>query len=449
MTLPKFHYGFVVAGVTFMVLLIGAGMRAVPGVFVVPFETEFGWSRATISLAVGVCIGLYGLMAPFSAATMDRFGVRGTMIGALCVIGAGVALLPLMTQSWQLILLWGVFVGSGIGFVANVLAAIVATRWFVSRRGLVMGMLTSATAAGQLLFLPPLAIIAATYGWRSMVGVLAVAILCLIPLVALLMRNRPEDIGLRAYGETAEAKPPERTTGNPIRNAFRALGFGLRHRDFYLLAGTFFVCGASTNGLIGTHLIPACIDNGIPEIMAASLLASMAIFNFIGATGSGYLSDRVDCRVLLCVYYGLRGLSLLFLPFSFDTFYTLSLFAVFYGLDWIATIPPTVQADRPELRPREDRGDVWVDHVLSSIGRRQRGVLRRCAAGQFRHLHARLHDLGPDVPDRGDHGAVHRLQSRAAGQAGGRGGVGSSQVARHTPFTSPRLRGEVASEASG
>ena len=342
-TLPKFHYGFVIAGVTFMVLLIGAGMRAVPGVFVVPFETEFGWSRATISLAVGVCIGLYGLMAPFSAATMDRFGVRGTMIGALCVIGTGVALLPLMTQSWQLIVLWGMFVGSGIGFVANVLAAIVATRWFVARRGLVMGMLSSATAAGQLLFLPPLAIIAATYGWRSMVGVLATAILCLIPLVALLMRNRPEDIGLRAYGETADAKPPERTTGNPIRNAFRALGFGLRHRDFYLLAGTFFVCGASTNGLIGTHLIPACIDNGIPEIMAASLLASMAIFNFIGATGSGYLSDRVDCRVLLCVYYALRGLSLLFLPFSFDTFYTLSLFAVFYGLDWIATIPPTVK----------------------------------------------------------------------------------------------------------
>jgi sugar phosphate permease len=343
LTLPRIHYAFIVAGVTFMVLLIGAGMRAVPGVFVVPFETEFGWSRATISLAVGVCIGLYGLTAPFSAAIMDRFGVRGTMLGALTSIGIALALLPLMTKSWHLIALWGVMIGLGIGFVANVLAAIVATRWFVARRGVVMGVLTSATAAGQLLFLPPLAIIAATFGWRAMAMTLAVAVVALIPLVFFLMRDRPEDLGLKAYGETGDSKPPERTTGNPIRNAFAALRFGLGKRDFYLLAGTFFVCGASTNGLIGTHLVPACIDNGIPEIMAASLLASMAIFNFIGATGSGYLSDRVDCRILLCVYYGLRGLSLLFLPFSFDTFYTLSLFAVFYGLDWIATIPPTVK----------------------------------------------------------------------------------------------------------
>jgi sugar phosphate permease len=339
----RFHYAFVVAAVTFLVLLVGAGMRAVPGVFVVPLEAEFGWSRATISLAVGICIGLYGLMAPFSAATMDRFGVRGTMLGALCSIGAALALLPLMTQSWHLILLWGVMVGCGIGFVANVLAAVVASRWFVAKRGTVMGVLTSATAAGQLLFLPPLAIVVANYGWRAMALCVAAAVLGLIPIVWFLMRNSPEDIGLRAYGEAADAKPPVRATGNPIRAAFVALGEGLRHRDFYLLAGTFFICGASTNGLIGTHLIPACIDNGIPEVMAASLLASMAVFNFIGATGSGWLSDRVDCRLLLFMYYGLRGLSLLFLPFSFDTFYTLSIFAVFYGLDWIATIPPTVK----------------------------------------------------------------------------------------------------------
>jgi sugar phosphate permease len=235
-------------------------------------------------------------------------------------------------------------IGLGIGFVANVMAAIVATRWFVEKRGTVLGILTSATAAGQLLFLPPLAIIAATWGWRAMALTLAAAVLALIPLVFWLMRDRPEDIGIKAYGEPADARPnAPPATGNPIRNAFAALFTGLRRRDFYLLAGTFFICGASTNGLIGTHLVPACIDNGIPEVMAASLLASMAIFNFIGATGSGWLSDRVDCRILLCVYYGLRGLSLMFLPFSFDTFYTLSLFAVFYGLDWIATVPPTVK----------------------------------------------------------------------------------------------------------
>ena len=339
----RFHYAFVVAAVTFLVLLVGAGMRAVPGVFVVPLEAEFGWSRATISFAVGVCIGLYGLMAPFSAAIMDRFGVRGTMLGALALIGSAVAMLPLMKYSWQLVLLWGVMIGCGIGFVANVLAAVVASRWFVAKRGMVMGVLTSATAAGQLLFLPPLAIVVANYGWRTMALCVAVVILSLLPIVWFFMRNGPEDVGLRAYGEAADAKPAARPTGNPVGAAFKALGEGLRHRDFYLLAGTFFICGASTNGLIGTHLIPACIDNGIPEVMAASLLASMAVFNFIGATGSGWLSDRIDCRMLLFMYYGLRGLSLLFLPFSFDTFYTLSIFAVFYGLDWIATIPPTVK----------------------------------------------------------------------------------------------------------
>src|SRR5439155_14578358 len=168
-------------------------------------------------------------------------------------------------------------------------------------------------------------------------------VLGLLPIVAMLMRDRPENMGLTAYGEPPGAKPSAPPTGNPVRAAFAGLRLGLRTRDFYLLAGTFFVCGASTNGLIGTHLIPACIDNGIPEVAAASMFASMAIFNFVGATGSGWLSDRVDCRILLCVYYGLRGLSLLVLPFSFDTFYTLSLFAVFYGLDWIATIPPTVK----------------------------------------------------------------------------------------------------------
>ena len=313
MTLPKFYYGYVVAGVTFLVLLVGAGMRAVPGVFVVPLETEFGWSRATISLAVGICIGLYGLMAPFSAATMDRFGVRGTMIaravldrhGARAAAADDAVVAPASCCGASL-------VGSGIGFVANVLAAIVATRWFVAKRGMVMGVLTSATAAGQLLFLPPLAIVTVAYGWRVMALIVAAAVLGLIPLVWLLMRNRPEDMGLtRLRRDRGRQARRCRSTGNPIRNAFAALAFGLRHRDFYLLAGTFFICGASTNGLIGTHLIPACIDNGIPEIMAASLLASMAIFNFIGATGSGWLSDRVDCRVLLCVYYGLRGLSLL------------------------------------------------------------------------------------------------------------------------------------------
>ena len=342
-SLRTVHYAWIIAAVTFLVLMVGAGVRAVPGVFVVPLENEFGWSRATISLAVGINIGIYGLMAPFAAATMDAFGVRRTLAVAVSMIGVGIGLTTLMTASWQLMLLWGVVLGFSIGFTTNVLAAQTATRWFVARRGTVLGFLTSAVATGQFLLLPMLAMVAASFGWRAMALLIAAIVLALAPVVALLMRDRPEDVGLTAYGEPPGARPAARSPTNPVRAAFAGLAIGLRSKDFYLIAGTFFVCGASTNGLIGTHLIPACIDNGIAEVAAASLLASMAVFNFIGATGSGWLSDRIDPRLLLCVYYGLRGLSLLILPFSFDTFYGLALFATFYGLDWIATIPPTVK----------------------------------------------------------------------------------------------------------
>jgi sugar phosphate permease len=340
----KLHYAWIIAAVTFATLLVGGATRASPALLIVPLEGEFQWSRATISFAIGVNILLYGLIGPFAAAMMETFGVRRMMLGALAAIGAGVALTPLMQQSWQLVLLWGVIVGAGTGVIANVLAATIAARWFSERRGLVMGLLTSSAAAGQLLFLPLLAAIIAAYGWRPMSMVLAVIVLVLIYPVAKLMRERPQDVGLTSYGEApGTVTPPPTRPGNPVRVAFSALGTGLRSRDFWLLAGSFFVCGASTNGLIGTHLVAACSDKGMSEVAAASMLAMMAVFNFVGATGSGWLSDRMDSRVLLSVYYGLRGLSLLYLPHAFDSFYTLGLFMVFYGLDWIATVPPTVR----------------------------------------------------------------------------------------------------------
>ena len=341
----KPHYAWIVAAVTFATLLMAGGIRGSPGILVVPLETEFQWSRATISFAVGVNICMYGLIGPFAAALMESFGLRRTMLGALALIGTGVLITPAMHQSWQLVLLWGVVVGAGTGVTASVLAATVATRWFATQRGFVVGLLTSAAAAGQLVFLPLLAAITVTYGWRWMAFTLAAVAFALIPLVALLMRDRPEDLGLTPYGSKA-AIGEQRTKpaiGNPMRTAFNALGTGLRSRDFWLIGGSLFICGASTNGLIGTHLIPACIDHGIPEVTGASLLAAMAAFNFIGATGSGWLSDRIDPRALLVAYYGLRGLSLVYLPFAFVSFYGMSIFAVFYGLDWIATIPPTIR----------------------------------------------------------------------------------------------------------
>ena len=342
--LKNLHYGWIVAAVTFLSLLAAAGVRSTPSVLMVPLEDEFHWSRATISAAVAVNILLYGLMGPFAAAIMERFGIRRTMVVALTVIAFGVAMTPLMTQPWQLILFWGVIVGTGTGVIAMVLGATVVAHWFTERRGLVMGILTASTATGQLVFLPMLASFAEAYGWRSVSFTVAGVAAFMVPIVALLMRDRPGDIGLRPYGEPEGVEPPVRVTGNPAARAINALIGGFKSRDFWLLAGSFFVCGASTNGLIGTHLIPACIDHGIPEVTGASLLAAMGIFDFFGTTLSGWLSDRWNNRYLLAWYYGLRGLSLLFLPFSFDlSFAGLSLCAVFYGLDWIATVPPTVR----------------------------------------------------------------------------------------------------------
>jgi sugar phosphate permease len=339
----KPHYAWIVAAVTFLVLLVGAGTRSAPSVLIVPLEQEFGWSRATISFAVAVNIFLYGMTGPFAAAFMDRFGIRRTVIGALALVATGVAATIPMRESWQLVVLWGFIVGSGTGFVALVMASMIATRWFVAQRGLVMGLLTASTATGQLVFLPLFAKLAEAHGWRTVAATLACVALAAIVPVALLLRDRPEEAGLAPYGADATHVASVRSTANPIGTAFRVLVHGLKSRDFLLLAGTFFICGASTNGLIGTHLISACLDHGIAEVAAASLLAVMGIFDFFGTTASGWLSDRFDPRKLLFFYYGFRGVSLIFLPYSFISLYGLSLFAVFYGLDWIATVPPTVR----------------------------------------------------------------------------------------------------------
>ncbi|OUL35271.1 MFS transporter [Nostoc sp. 106C] len=338
------HYGWLVAGLTFLALLVAAGIRSAPGVLIVPLEQEFGWSRATISLAISINLVLYGLIGPFAATVMERIGIRRTMVFALAFIALGVGLTTFMSASWQLILLWGIIVGSGSGVIALVLGAVVVNRWFVKQRGLVLGILTASTATGQLVFLPMLASVVERFGWRTATLALAGIALAVTPAIALFMRDRPAEVGLRPFGdysETVELIPPK---ANSITSTLNKLSQGFKSRDFWLLFSSFFICGASTNGLIGTHLIPACIDHGIPEVKAAGLLAIMGIFDFFGTTISGWLSDRWNNRYLLCWYYGLRGISLIFLPFSFHfSFYGLSIFAVFYGLDWIATVPPTVR----------------------------------------------------------------------------------------------------------
>jgi sugar phosphate permease len=339
----KIHYAWVVAGMTFLILLLGAGVRATPSILLVPLEKEFGWSAATISASIAVNIFLFGMIGPFAVAVMERFGLRRTVSFSLVILSIGVALTSLMRAPWQMMALWGFLVGSGTGMIAMVLGATVAERWFVQNRGLVLGILTASSATGQLIFLPLLATLSVNFGWRAVSLTVALIALVMAPIAALLLRNHPSDIGLPRYGET-DLHRIERRSENPAHRALSALRRGLSSRDFWLLSGTFFICGASTNGLIGTHLIPACIDRGIPEVGAANLLAVIGVFDLVGTTVSGWLTDRFDSRRLLTWYYALRGLSLIFLPIAFNfNFYGLSIYAVFYGLDWVATVPPTVR----------------------------------------------------------------------------------------------------------
>jgi predicted MFS family arabinose efflux permease len=333
-----------IAGVTFLTMLVTAGAVGAPGVLILPLQKEFGWQNAEISSALGIRFLLFGLMAPFAAALINRFGMRRIALSALLLIAAGLLLSLAMTRVWQLVLLWGVVIGLGTGLTALVLGVTVATRWFSTRRGLVTGLLTASSATGQLLFLPLIASVSERLGWRPAVAMVCGALALTAFAVLAFMRDRPADVGQQPFGQAAsdDAANVAATIPAPI-TPWHALRDARRTGVFWVLFGTFFICGASTNGLIQTHFIPLCADFGLPAVGAASVLAAMGMFDIVGTVGSGWLSDRYDNRWLLFWYYGLRGLSLMYLPFSDFTFYGLSLFALFYGLDWIATVPPTVK----------------------------------------------------------------------------------------------------------
>lgn len=340
----RIHWAWFVAFAAFVALLGAAGFRAVPSVLIGPLHEEFGWSRGTISAAVSINLLLYGFVSPFAAALMQRMGMRRVVTGALLLVSAGSGLTVFMTASWQLLLCWGVLVGAGTGAMALAFVATVTSSWFVRHRGLVSGVLTAAGATGQLVFLPLVASLAADHGWRTASLAVAGAALAVVPIVVLLLRDRPSDVGTTAYGaaDTVDvpSAPPLATSGG----ALAALSQAVRSGTFWLLAGGFAICGASTNGLVGTHFVPAAHDHGMPYPTAAGLLALVGVFDIAGTVASGWLTDRVDPRKLLVAYYSLRGVSLLVLPrlFAETTEPPMWAFIVFYGLDWVATVPPTV-----------------------------------------------------------------------------------------------------------
>ncbi|ATN33944.1 MFS transporter [Rhizobium sp. ACO-34A] len=339
------HYGWVVAGITFLTMLATAGTMGSAGVLIAPLSREFGWTTEEISSAMAIRLALFGLLGPFAAALMNHFGMRAVIGVALTLIGGGILLSFRMTELWEMVVLWGVVVGIGTGMTALVLGATVATRWFHARRGVVVGLMTVSNATGQLIFLPLLASLTEAYGWRVALSLNVVVLALAMVIVLALMRNYPADLGLAPYG-SRELQPA------PIRSArlssllvapIAALREASVKPVFWILFFTFFVCGLSTNGLIQTHWISICGDYGVAAVSAAGMLAMIGIFDFIGTLGAGWLSDRFDNRWLLFWFYGLRGLSLIFLSASGFDYLTLSIFAVFYGLDWVATVPPTVK----------------------------------------------------------------------------------------------------------
>ena len=378
----KIHPAWIVAGITFGTLFATAGFRSAPSVLILPLEEEFGWGRDVISAAIAINVLLYGLTAPFAAALMDRFTVRKVVMGALTVIGVGAFLTIWMSQSWHLMLLWGVVVGVGTGSMALVFAATIANRWFVKRRGLVIGVLTAAGASGQLVFLPSLARLAQDPGWRASSFMISIGAFLMVPLIYFFLKEDPQSINSTPYGAADDWQPPVLQKGNAAKNAIGALKDASKVKNFWYLVGSFFVCGLSTSGLIGTHFIPAAHDHGMSQVTAASLLALIGVFDVVGTISSGYLTDRIDPRKLLFFYYLLRGLSLFLLPsILFSTVQASTLvFVIFYGLDWIATVPPTVMLCRQVLGPEKGAviyGWVFAAHqVGGSIAAFGAAVLR-------------------------------------------------------------------------
>ncbi len=362
----RVHPAWIAFAVTFLTLAASAGFRAAPSVLLVPLEEAFGWSRATVSAAISINVLIYGLVSPFAAALMERFGIKKVVMIALTVVGSGAFGTMFINSPWQLIALWGVVVGTGTGSMALVFAASIANRWFIARKGLVLGALTAAAATGQLIFLPGLSWLATHHGWKTVSLTIASAAWVMVPIIAILLKESPSKIGARPYGAPDDFAEPIHIKRNAAKEALGALRDASKLRDFWYLTGSFFVCGLSTSGLVGTHFIAAAHDHGMSEVTAAGLLALVGVFDVIGTLASGWLTDKVDPRKLLFFYYLFRGLSLFILPaILFQTVHPSTLvFIIFYGLDWVATVPPTVVLCRTILGP--ERGTVIYGWVFAS-----------------------------------------------------------------------------------
>ena len=370
-----------VAGVAFVALMGAAGFRAAPGPLMIPLNEEFGWPISTMSVAVSLNILLYGLTAPFAAALIGRFGIRAVTMSALALIAAGSGQTVFIRDEWLLLLTWGLFIGLGTGSMALVFAAEISGTWFVARRGLVTGLLTAGSATGQLVFLPLVASLSETIGWREASLAIAGTALCVVPLVFFFIRNHPSELGVDAYGAEPGTTPPPTRRKGAVGRALSTLRDASRVRTFWALATAFAICGATTNGLIGVHFVPSAHDHGMTITSAAGLLAVVGVFDVVGTILSGWLTDRVNPRFLLVGYYTFRGVGLAFLPLLLDKDIhpSIVLFVIVYGLDWVATVPPTVALCREYFGDRASIVFGWVfaaHQVGAAIAATAAGLVR-------------------------------------------------------------------------
>ena len=384
----RLHRAWIVAAITFVTLIAAAAFRSTTSIMFEPLEHEFGWTRSLTSNAVAVNLVIYGLTAPFAATLMERFTIRRVAVSALALVALGTGLTVFMTEGWQLILYWGVFVGLGTGCLALVFGSLVANRWFTTRRGLVTGIFSAAYATGQLIFLPLLSGVVITTGWRFSSIVVAVFAAAIIPLFYMGFKNSPVEANTTPYGGESR-EPKGKAAPRTARATIAVLFESFSKPAFWVLAGTFFVCGWTTNGLIGAHFIPAAHDHGMPMGTAAGLLALVGIFDFVGTILSGWLTDRVNPIWLLMFYYGLRGLALFTVPFVLGPTVELPLmfFVIFYGLDWIATVPPTIELCRKYFGLNQSPtvyGWVFAAHMVgAAIAASFAGAIREVQGSYF------------------------------------------------------------------
>ena len=336
----RIHPAWIVLGALTLCLLASTGIRAVFGVYIKPMEAEFGWSRGALSMAAALSLLLLGAVGPFAGRLADRWGPRRVIVFALIVLGIGSILSSFVTRLWHIYLTAGVLMAAGAGGAALSTGSAVVARWFDKRRGLAMGLAAGGMSAGQLIVIPLATVLTLTYGWRSSFLWLGIGLLVLVvPLGAWLVRNTPEERGVRALGaqgpvQTAAQQAAAQQAGRvSISEAAQTL-------PFWLLMSTFFVCGYTSNGMVLTHFMPHAMDHNFTAMQASSALGVMGAMNIIGTIGSGWLCDRFGRRGPLATYYFIRGISLLFLLYVWDL-QSLHLWAAIFGLNYISTVPPT------------------------------------------------------------------------------------------------------------